>query len=87
MHIAKVIGTVVATRKVEPLKGSKFLVVQPLDPHGKPTGRPLVAIDTVRAGPGDIVYFVRGREAAHTLSDKFNPADAAIMGIVNRVDL
>ena len=87
MHIAKVIGTVVATRKVEPLKGSKFLVVQPLDPEGKPTGRPVVAIDTVRAGPGDIVYFVKGREAAHTLSDKFNPADAAIMGIVDKVDL
>jgi ethanolamine utilization protein EutN len=87
MHIAKVIGTVVATRKVEPLEGCKFLVVQPLDPHGKPESRPLVAIDTVRAGPGDVVYFVKGREAAHTLSEKFNPADAAIMGIVDRVDL
>jgi len=87
MHIAKVIGTVVATRKVEQLKGSKFLVVQPLDPEGRPKGRPVVALDTVRAGPGDIVYFVKGREAAHTLEDKFNPADAAIMGIVDRVDL
>jgi ethanolamine utilization protein EutN len=87
MHIAKVIGTVVATRKVDPLEGSKFLVLQPLDPQGKPEGRPLVAVDTVRAGPGDVVYFVKGREAAHTLSDKFNPADAAIMGIVDRVDL
>jgi ethanolamine utilization protein EutN len=87
MHIAKVIGTVVATRKVEPLEGSKFLVVQPLDPHGRPSGRPLVAIDTVSAGPGDIVYFVKGREAAHTLEDKFNPADAAILGIVDKVDL
>jgi ethanolamine utilization protein EutN len=87
MHIAKVIGTVVATRKVEPLKGSKLLVIQPLSPRGKPTGRPLVAIDTVRAGPDDIVYYIRGREAAHTLEDKFNPADAAIMGIVDRVDL
>jgi ethanolamine utilization protein EutN len=87
MHIARVIGTVVATRKVEPLTGSKLLVVQPLDPRGKPTGRPLVAIDTVRAGRGDLVYFVKGREAAHTLAEKFNPADAAIMGIVDRVDL
>jgi ethanolamine utilization protein EutN len=87
MHIAKVIGTVVATRKVEPLKGSKLLVVQPLDPQGKPDGHPVVAIDTVRVGPGDIVYFVKGREAAHTLEDKFNPADAAVMGIVDRVDL
>jgi ethanolamine utilization protein EutN len=87
MHIAKVIGTVVATQKVEPLRGSKLLVVQPLDLYGRPSGRPLVAIDTVRAGQGDIVYFVKGREAAHTLDEKFNPADAAIMGIVDRVDL
>lgn len=87
MHIAKVIGTVVATRKVEPLHGSKLLVVQPLSPQGEPTGEPLVAVDNVRAGPGDVVYYVRGREAAHTLDDKFNPADAAIMGIVDRIDL
>jgi ethanolamine utilization protein EutN len=87
MHIARVIGTVVATRKVAPLAGSKLLVVQPLDPYGKPAGRPVVALDTVRAGPGDLVYFVKGREAAHTLADKFNPADAAIMGIVDRVEL
>ena len=87
MHIAKVIGTVVATRKVETLKGCKLMIVQPLDPGGEPAGRPIVAIDTVRAGPGDLVYFVKGREAAHTLPEKFNPADAAIMGIVDRVDL
>ena len=87
MHIARVIGTVVATQKVEQLRGSKPLVVQPLTARGEPKGRPLVAVDTVRAGPGDLVYFVKGREAAHTRDDKFNPADAAIMGIVDRVDL
>ena len=87
MHIGKVIGTVVATRKIEQLRGCKFLIVQPLSPKGKPAGRALVAIDTVRAGPGDIIYYVEGREAAHTLEDKFNPADTAIMGIVDRVDL
>lgn len=87
MHIARVIGTVVATRKVDSLKGQKFMVIQPLGPEGKESGRPLVAIDIVRAGPGDLVYFVRGREAAHAIEEKFNPADAAIMGIVDRVDL
>ncbi len=87
MHIGKVIGTVVATRKVEQLVGEKFLIIQPLDPNLKPSGKPLVAVDTVRVGEGDIVYFVRGREAAHALGEKFNPADAAIMGIVERVDL
>jgi ethanolamine utilization protein EutN len=87
MHIGKVIGTVVATRKIEQLKGCKLLIVQPLSPEGKKQGSPLVALDNVRAGPGDIVYYVRGREAAHTVGDKFNPADAAIMGIVDRIDL
>ena len=87
MHIARVIGTVVATRKVDSLRGQKFMVIQPLGPEGKQSGRPLVAIDVVRAGPGDLVYFVRGREAAHAIEEKFNPADAAIMGIVDRVDL
>ncbi len=87
MHIGKVIGTVVATRKIAELRGAKLLVVQPLSPDLEPSGKPLVAIDNVMAGPGDIVYFIRGREAAHTRDEKFNPADAAIMGIVDRVDL
>ena len=87
MHIARVIGTVVATKKIEQLEGSKLLVLQPLTPEGKVKGSPLVSLDTVGAGPGDIVYFVRGREAAHTVGDIFNPADAAVMGIVDRVDL
>jgi ethanolamine utilization protein EutN len=87
MHIARVIGTVVATRKVDSLRGQKLLVIQPLAPTGEESGRALVAVDTVRVGTGDLVYFVRGREAAHTLDDKFNPADAAIMGIVDRIDL
>jgi ethanolamine utilization protein EutN len=87
MHIAKVIGTVVATRKIEQLKGAKLLILQPLTPEGEPKGSPVVALDTVRVGPGAIVFFVRGREAAHTVADKFNPADAAVMGIVDRVDL
>jgi ethanolamine utilization protein EutN len=87
MHIAKVVGTLVATRKVSSLHGQKLLVIQPLSPKLEETGRQLIAVDTIRAGPGDIVYFVRGREAAHALDDKFNPADAAIMGIVDRVDL
>jgi microcompartment protein CcmK/EutM len=87
MHIAKVIGTVVATRKVASLAGQKLLIIQPLKPTGEESGRPLVAVDTVRVGPGDLVFFVRGREAAHTIEEKFNPADAAIMGIVDRIDL
>ncbi len=76
-----------ATRKVDSLRGQKLLVIQPLNPKKEERGHPVVAVDTVGAGPGDIVYFVRGREAAHALDDKFNPADAAIMGIVDRIDI
>ena len=77
----------VATRKVESLRGQKLLVIQPLGPGGEISGPPLVALDVVRAGPGDLVFFVRGREAAHAIDEKFNPADAAIMGIVDRVEM
>ncbi|MGD8628472.1 MAG: EutN/CcmL family microcompartment protein [bacterium] len=87
MHIARVIGTVVATKKIEQLEGSKLLILQPMSPEGEVKGSPLVSLDTVGVGPGDIVYYVRGREAAHTVGDKFNPADAAVMGIVDKVDL
>jgi ethanolamine utilization protein EutN len=87
MHVGRVIGTLVATRKVAPLRGCKLLIVQPLTPEGEERGRALVAVDTVRAGPGDVIYYVRGREAAHTQEDKFNPADTAIVGIVDRIDL
>jgi ethanolamine utilization protein EutN len=87
MQIGRVIGTVVATRKVKPLEGCKLLVVQPLGPGGEAQGSPVVALDDVRAGTGDLVYYVRGREAANTLEEKFNPADAAIMGIVDRVEM
>jgi ethanolamine utilization protein EutN len=87
MHIGKVVGTLVATRRVDNLEGVRFLVIQPLTVHLKPRGRPLIAVDSVSAGPGDVIYYVRGREAANTLDEKFNPADAGIIGIVDRVDI
>jgi ethanolamine utilization protein EutN len=80
-----VIGTVWATQKVGSLKGQRLLVVQPVDHGGSPNGRPLVAVDTVSAARGQLVYFVRSREAAKALPDKFNPSDATILGIVDEV--
>ena len=87
MHIGKVIGTLVATKRVENLEGVRFLIVQPLTTGLKEKGKPLVAVDSVSAGPGDIIYYVRGREAANLLDAVFNPADAGIIGIVDRVDI
>lgn len=87
MHLAKVIGKVWATQKVESLSGQRLLVIQPLTHEQAPKGRPVVAVDTVSAAPGQLVYFVKSREAAKALADQFNPADAAILGIVDDLQI
>jgi ethanolamine utilization protein EutN len=86
MQLARVIGTVVATRKYEGLEGAKLLLVLPLDHALKAIGDPLVAVDTVRAGQGDLVYLVASREAALALDPFFVPVDSAVVGIVDDVD-
>jgi microcompartment protein CcmK/EutM len=83
MHIARVIGTVVATRKDEGLSGVKLLIVQPVRPDHQPVGKPLVAVDSVGAGTGEDVFYVRGREASFPFLPADVPADAAIVGIVD----
>jgi len=85
MQLARVIGTVVATQKYEGLEGMRMLMIQPLDHHQKPRGRPIVAIDAVQAGPGDLVHTASSREAALALDPWFVPVDAAIVGIVDAV--
>jgi ethanolamine utilization protein EutN len=86
MIIAKVVGTVVATRKDERLVASKLLVARPLDPSGKPDGNYLVAIDTVDAGFGETVLIVSGSSARMAAGLKDCPVDAAIVGIVDTID-
>ncbi len=83
MLLAKVVGTVVATRKDEGLRGTKLLVIQPLKPDRSPSGKPLVAVDSVGAGAGEDVFYVRGREASFPFLPAEVPADAAIVGIVD----
>jgi microcompartment protein CcmK/EutM len=87
MIIAKVVGTVVATRKDERLVASKLLVARPLDPTGKPDGNYLVAIDTVDAGFGETVLIVSGSSARMAAGLKDCPVDAAIVGIVDTIDV
>ena len=86
MEYGEVIGTVVATRKVPAWSGERLLRVQPTDAQGVPIGRKLVALDITSAAPGQRVFFVRGREAAQALADAFNPADAAIVAQVDRLE-
>jgi ethanolamine utilization protein EutN len=86
MKFARVVGTVVATRKYEGLEGVKLLVVQPLDEELRPQGQPHVAADaTAQAGPGELVFVVASREAAQALPEVFVPVDLAITGIVDEV--
>jgi ethanolamine utilization protein EutN len=85
MYLGKVVGTVVAQTKYEGLGGQKLLLVQPLDHNKVPSGGLEVAVDTVRAGPGDLVFLVGSREAALALEPSFVPVDAAIVGIVDSV--
>lgn len=83
MYLGRVIGTVVASRIAHGLVGSKILLVQPLDDEQNPAGPIQAAVDTVRAGPDDLVYLVGSREAALALEPWFVPVDAAIVGIVD----
>ena len=87
MQLARVIGEVVSTMKDPNLTGMKLLVLQPLSPAGESTGRTLVALDSVGAGVGEAVFFVRGREAAYPFYPAEPPTDASIVGIVDHWDL
>ena len=87
MLIAKIVGTVVATRKDPRLVSSKLLVVRPVDPRGKAEGNYLVAVDTVDAGVGETVLVVSGSSARMASGLKDTPVDAAIVGIVDTVEV
>lgn len=89
MRLAKVIGTVVATRKEESLIGFKLLVIEEMDPREeRPTNNRLVAVDTLGAGEGDVVLWVQGG-AARVISEEHRkaPLDVAIVGIIDAVDI
>ena len=83
MQLARVIGDVVATRKDPAFEGTTLLLVQPIGADGKDVGRPLVAVDSVGAGVGETVFFVRGKEASFPFHPTEVPTDAGIVGIVD----
>jgi len=87
VQLARVLGEVVSTVKDANLIGMKLLVLQPLAPDGAAAGRTLVALDSVGAGVGENVFFVRGREAAFPFYPAEPPTDAAVVGIVDHWDL
>jgi len=86
MLLARIVGTVVATRKDPRLVSNKLLVVRSVDPRGKIEGHYLVAVDTVDAGVGETVLVVSGSSARMASGMKDCPVDAAIVGIVDHVE-
>ena len=87
MLLAKIVGTVIATRKDPRLVSNKLMVVRGVDPKGKADGNYLVAVDTVDAGVGETVLVVSGSSARMASGLKDSPVDAAIVGIVDVVDV
>jgi len=86
MNPGIIVGRVVATQKYHTLTGLKMLLVQPTDWHRNPKGDALVAIDLVGAGSAEFVFYVSAREAAFA-APEVPPVDAAVMGIIDEVDL
>ncbi len=87
MQLGEVVGTVVATRKDPKLVGLKFLVVKNVDVDLRPLGSFVVAIDTVGAGPGDVILHVAGSSARMTTETNERPVDSCIMAIVDAVEV
>jgi microcompartment protein CcmK/EutM len=87
VFLARVVGTVVATRKDPKLEGHTLLLVVPVDPAGKEEGGYVVAVDTVGAGYKETVIVVRGSSARMAEGMDERPVDASIVGIVDTADL
>lgn len=88
MIIGRVIGSVVSSSKAEKLQGKKLLIVQPLDMISiQVDGKPIVAIDTVGSGKGEVVMVVSGSSARQTVITNGTPVDAAIIGIIDQIEI
>ena len=88
MILGRVVGEVISTKKRPQFHGAALLIVQPITPDGEARGTSLLAIDSVGAGRGEIVLTVlEGRAAGEALGRKGSPVDAAIVGIVDRIDM
>lgn len=87
MLITKVVGSAVATIKDENLVGAKLLVVREADVKGEPIGKPIVAVDTLDAGVGDLVLIAAGSSARQTSFTQDRPVDAVIMAILDSLEV
>jgi ethanolamine utilization protein EutN len=87
MKLGRVTGRVVSTVKIASFEGIKLQLVQPLDEKLEKVGDPIVAFDTIQSGVGDLIYFETSKEAGRVLQTTMNPCDAAIVGIVDNMEL
>lgn len=83
MQLARVVGTVVSTRKEQSIEGIKLLLVRPLDEEGRDSGNPIVSADAVGAGPDEVVLIAAGSSARQTSMTDKRPVDSVIMAIVD----
>ena len=86
MRLGKVVGTVVASQKQQKLAGAKLMLLCETDPRGEPVGAPFVAVDTVSAGPGEVVLYTSGSAARYGSAISDTPIDHVIVGIVDCVE-
>jgi ethanolamine utilization protein EutN len=87
MQLGRVVGSVWSTAKAPNLDGQRLLIVQPLTPEMKRTGKRIVCTDSTGAGAGELVYWCRGRESSFPFLPKEVPTDATIVGIIDSVDV
>ena len=87
MQLGIVCGTLVASQKDSRFEGINLLIIQPITPDGTATGKTLIATDSVSAGPGERVFWVKSKEAANPFAPLEVPTDATIVGIVDRVQV
>ncbi len=87
MYLGRVIGTIWATKKYEAVKSYKMQFVQPINSEYQKTGEPIITLDTVGAGPGEIIFYVTASEAVIPLNVDMAPVDASIVGIVDSINV
>ncbi len=87
MHLARVVGRLVSTVKQDTLAAVPLQWLQPLSADGTAVGKPIVAVDRIGAGPGEVVVYVTSREAAITLEDPFAAVDAGVVAVVDWCDV
>jgi ethanolamine utilization protein EutN len=87
MYLGRIIGTIWATRKYEAVTSYKMQFIQPINAEKEKLGEPIVAIDTIGAGPGEIVFYITASEAVIPLLVDMAPIDASIVGIVDSINV